>query len=262
MTKILYLDVETTPTGKPVEIAACLLIGFKGRLRPTTTISFVCNHTDDSNYQIHGVHPSFYNADLNKLNEKLFGQMVLQADGIMAHNCLFDRAVLIHSTYSKLFENKEWICSLNDWSWHLRRGGDKLSLKDLYLDHGGAIRPVHRALTDVMCAVNLLEMYPDGEEQIKLIKKAHSHREDPVYEFISKRDLDKCSYTTQALKDLGYRWLKHKGKWVGMQGSFKEPNKVKVTKRISLETKEGLALYLSDLLGSMQNKWHKNINCL
>lgn len=81
-----------------------------------------------------------------------------QADAVFAHHAIFDRrfAPDLHDV---------WVCTIEDFEWPRGAGGSQ-SLVQLALAHGVGVVSAHRAITDCLTLMLMLERLPDAPERI------------------------------------------------------------------------------------------------
>lgn len=122
-------------------------------------------------------------------------KMCVTADAIMAHNGSFDAQWLPEIVALQ----KPWIDTCNDVEWP--RAGASRSLVSLCLDHGVGVSHAHRAITDCLLLVRLLERVSETHDlEILLL---HAMRPKAVYE-VAERDFSE-ERNAQA-KAAGFRW--------------------------------------------------------
>lgn len=93
----------------------------------------------------------------------LIGDLLFNADAIVAHNAEFDRKWI--NTIPKLEQNsrhRKWICTRNDVTWPLRKDSP-LNLIHIAANLGVPIINAHRALSDCHLLLSCLEKVPDME---------------------------------------------------------------------------------------------------
>jgi DNA polymerase-3 subunit epsilon len=165
MERLLILDTETTALhpneGDCIEVGAVL---FHVPTRSVLTqVSFLLPCQVNGAEAINGI-PAAVSRLEQPWREALncFLAMVASADGILAHNAAFDRQWFGRGALPAL--EKPWICSMDDISWppekRLRAGP---SVRDLAIAHGVPVWAAHRALTDCIYLVQVLERCADLE---------------------------------------------------------------------------------------------------
>jgi DNA polymerase-3 subunit epsilon len=120
--------------------------------------------------------------------------MLDQADAVLAHNVAFDRQWFGIGPLPAI--EKPWICSMADIQWpadrHLR---PTPSVRDLALAYGVPVWAAHRALTDCIYLVQVLERCVDLEELL-------AAAQEPRQLFRAK-----LSYAERhRAKEAGFRW--------------------------------------------------------
>ena len=88
-----------------------------------------------------------------QLNKEKVIELCQRADFLIAHNAGFDRRFLC-ALYPEL-KGLTWACSMNGVKWK-RKGFQSKGLQNLLADHGLTPNTAHRALADVMAALDLL----------------------------------------------------------------------------------------------------------
>ena len=163
--RLLVLDTETTALhpddGECIEVGAVL---FHVPTRSVLTqVSFLLPCRDNGAQAINGI-PAPVSQLEQPWREALscFLAMAAAADAILAHNVAFDRQWFGRGPLPAL--DKPWICSMDDISWpperHLRACP---SVRDLAIAHGVPVWAAHRALTDCIYLVQVLERCGDLE---------------------------------------------------------------------------------------------------
>lgn len=131
-----------------------------------------------------------------------FVAMAESADALLAHNVAFDRQWFGRDQLPDL--GKPWICSMDDIRWPAdRQLRATPSVRDLALAYGVPVWAAHRALTDCIYLVQVLQRCPDLES---LLQRALEPRR-----LVRAR----LSYAERQLaKDAGFRWNEPvKGAW-------------------------------------------------
>lgn len=195
--RLLVLDTETTALhpddGECIEVGAVL---FHVPTRSVLTqVSFLLPCRNNGAQAINGI-PAAVSQLEQPWREGLscFLAMAAAADAILAHNVAFDRQWFGRGPLPAL--DKPWICSMDDISWpperHLRAGP---SVRDLAIAHGVPVWAAHRALTDCIYLVQVLERCGDLEG---LLQVACEPRE--LYRA-------QLSYSERhQAKEAGFRW--------------------------------------------------------
>ena len=195
--RLLILDTETTALhpddGECIEVGAVL---FHVPTRAVLTqVSFLLPCRVNGAEAINGI-PAAVSQLEQPWREALrcFEAMVAAADGILAHNAAFDRQWFGRGPLPAL--DKPWICSMDDIYWpaelHLRAAP---SVRDLDIAHGVPVWAAHRALTDCIYLVQVLERCGDLEG---LLRAASEPRQ--LYRA-------QLSYSERhQAKEAGFRW--------------------------------------------------------
>lgn len=195
--RLLILDTETTALhpddGECIEVGAVL---FHVPSRSVLTqVSFLLPCQANGAEAINGI-PAAVSQLEQPWREALscFLSMVAAADGILAHNAAFDRQWFGRGPLPAL--DKPWICSMDDITWPLeRRLRAAPSVRDLAIAYGVPVWAAHRALTDCIYLVQVLERCADLES---LLRAACEPRR--LYRA-------QLSYNErQQAKEAGFRW--------------------------------------------------------
>jgi DNA polymerase-3 subunit epsilon len=195
--RLLILDTETTALhpddGDCIEVGAVL---FHVPTRSVLTqVSFLLPCQANGAEAINGI-PAAVSQLEQPWREALtcFLSMVAAADGILAHNAAFDRQWFGRGPLPAL--DKPWICSMDDITWPPeRRLRAAPSVRDLAIAHGVPVWAAHRALTDCIYLVQVLERCGDLES---LLQAACEPRR--LYRA-------QLSYSErQQAKEAGFRW--------------------------------------------------------
>jgi DNA polymerase-3 subunit epsilon len=169
--KLLIVDTETTGTDPEVdsiiEIAAILYSAHHQTIlaQASTLIRADENPAEKVN-KINCDSTKSLNRDTSAKLAKTIELMAKESDAIIAHNAEFDKSFIFKTTLFG-FEEKPWICSLNDIEWPQVQGN--LSLVNIALNFGIPIVSAHRALTD--CSL-LAAIFDKQTNLIELIEKA------------------------------------------------------------------------------------------
>jgi DNA polymerase III subunit epsilon len=123
-----------------------------------------------------------------------FQAMVDSADALLAHNAAFDRQWFGGSQLPAI--DKPWICSMEDIRWPAERQlRPNPSVRDLALAYGVPVWAAHRALTDCIYLVQVLQRCEDPP----LLLQAALEPRTLVRARLSYDD-------RQLAKDAGFRW--------------------------------------------------------
>ncbi len=139
--------------------------------------------------------------DLIYLSFKLLEKMMIDCDGIVAHNASFDRNWIENaSSLSALSKNKIWFCSKNDIHW---KASPSLKLVDIAQAMGVPVISAHRALSDCQMLAACFQKLNNLPQQLALLN-TDSFK---VYEAL-------VSYEQRELpKKAGFNWNHDKKKW-------------------------------------------------
>jgi len=195
--QLLILDTETTALspdqGQCIEVGAVL---FDVASRATLMqVSFLlpCDHNPAQAI-------NHIPATVSRLAQpwtqglSCFEAMVASADALLAHNAAFDRQWFGQGELPAL--EKPWICSMEDIRWPAERQlRPNPSVRDLALAYGVPVWEAHRALTDCIYLVQVLQRCDDLQQ---LLQAALEPRR-----LVRAR----LSYDErQRAKDAGFRW--------------------------------------------------------
>ncbi len=195
--RLLILDTETTALdpkeGQCIEVGAVLFhVASRSVL---TQVSFLLPCVANSAEPINGI-PAAVSQLEQPWREALscFLAMAAAADAILAHNAAFDQQWFGRGSLPSL--EKPWICSMEDIRWpperHLRAVP---SVRDLAIAYGVPVWAAHRALTDCIYLVQVLERCEDLGQ---LLQAAREPRQ--LYRA-------QLSYNDrQQAKEAGFRW--------------------------------------------------------
>ena len=194
---LLIIDTETTgldPShGQCIEVGAVLFhVASRALL---AQVSFLLPASRNPAQHVNGIAaevtqlPQPWQAGLS-----CFEAMLHQADAVLAHNVAFDRQWFGIGPLPAI--EKPWICSMADIQWpadrHLRQTP---SVRDLALAYGVPVWAAHRALTDCIYLVQVLERCVDLEELL-------AAAQEPRQLFRAK-----LSYAERhRAKEAGFRW--------------------------------------------------------
>ncbi|MFN7677046.1 MAG: 3'-5' exonuclease [Cyanobacteriota bacterium] len=167
--RLLILDTETTALhpkdGHCIEVGAVLFhVASRAVL---TQVSFLLPCVENGAEAINGI-PAVVSQLEQPWREALscFLAMAAAADAILAHNAAFDRQWFGRGPLPAL--DKPWICSMDDIRWpperHLRSAP---SVRDLAIAYGVPVWAAHRALTDCIYLVQVLERCEDLERLLQ-----------------------------------------------------------------------------------------------
>lgn len=165
--RILVLDTETTglspANANMTEVAACVYhVESKAILQTYQTLIYSATN---ETAEITGITQESLNEMQNiAFNPNSIVALSNRCDALMAHNAQFDRGFI--EKYCGII-NKPWICSQR----HIRfpKEGKSKRLGHICVDHGIPVLSAHRALTDVMLLVQLLNITPNLIDQLNKI---------------------------------------------------------------------------------------------
>ena len=168
--RLLVLDTETTALsrdqGQCIEVGAVLFhVPSRAVLMQ---VSFLLPCPSNPAEPINGIP-----AAVSRLSQPwqaglaCFEAMVAAADAVLAHNANFDRQWFGQAPLPTL--SKPWICSMEDIRWPAERQLRATpSVRDLALAYGIPVWAAHRALTDCIYLIQVLERSPDLELLLQL----------------------------------------------------------------------------------------------
>jgi DNA polymerase-3 subunit epsilon len=156
--RVVFVDTETTGLSNEdefIEVTAVLgEFNKKGKIKILDKYNGLRKPNVEINPNARKVHKikdeELINSELNydKLNS-----IFKKAHFITAHNASFDKRFLVKE-FEQL-ENKFWLCSMNGIKW-IKRGFDSKGLQNLLDDNGIEVVDSHRADSDVMAMIKLL----------------------------------------------------------------------------------------------------------
>ena len=157
--QLLILDTETTALS--VRDGVCIEVGAVLFHVPSRSVlmqlSFLLPCQDNPAEPINGIA-----AEVTRLSQpwpaalSCFEAMLESADAVLAHNAAFDRQWFGQGELPPLA--KPWICSMEDIRWPSERQLRATpSVRDLALAYGVPVWAAHRALTDCIYLVHVLE---------------------------------------------------------------------------------------------------------
>lgn len=127
-----------------------------------------------------------------------------RCDVVLAHSAAFD-ASFLPPEVSGL---RPWVCTCDDVEWPGPQGTSK-SLVALCLERGVGVASAHRALTDVILLVRLLERVREGGCNIEAMIR-HAMRPKMRYAAVTVR-FDAA--LNERLKAAGFRWSPDRREW-------------------------------------------------
>ena len=154
-----FLDTETTGLGysdEVVEFAIALFSYDLSRDKLTVQDTYQglrepgCDIDPDAE-AVHGI--SFDEVRGKRLRDKVVRRLLRRADFIVAHNAVFDRR-FVEKLYPQT-QKKRWLCSMNGIDWKAK-GFRSKGLQQLVSEHRITVDQKHRALDDVLAALELL----------------------------------------------------------------------------------------------------------
>jgi DNA polymerase-3 subunit epsilon len=194
---LLILDTETTALspaeGQCIEVGAILF--HVAQRAVLAQVSFLLPAASNPAAHVNGIAPAITQLPQPwEVGLQCFVAMLESADAVLAHNAAFDRQWFGHGALPAI--TKPWICSMEDIRWpaelHLRASP---SVRDLALAYGVPVWAAHRALTDCIYLVQVLERCRDLEQLL-------------VAALEPRRLFRAClSYSErQQAKEAGFRW--------------------------------------------------------
>lgn len=154
-----FVDTETTGLSARDEVIEFAIVLFSYDLsRDRTSVRDTYQGfrepgclIDPGAERLHGI--SFDEVRGKRLRDKVVHKMLRKADFLVAHNAVFDRR-FVERLYPQTGKMR-WFCSMNGIDWKSKGFGSK-GLQQLLSDHGIAANRKHRALDDVLSALELL----------------------------------------------------------------------------------------------------------
>lgn len=154
-----FVDTETTGLGtsdEVIEFAIALFYYDISRDRLTVQYTYQGFREPDCDIDpeaeaVHGI--SFDVVRGKKLKDKVVRRMLKKASFVIAHNAAFDRR-FVERLYPQTGKMR-WFCSMNGVDWR-SKGFESKGLQQLLSAHGIAANQKHRALDDVLAALELL----------------------------------------------------------------------------------------------------------
>ncbi len=169
---ILIIDTETTglhpdKDAELIEIGAVLYnIQHRAVLQSFSTL-LPCDENPVEN--INGI-----NAEVTRLNYAqgitypTLAAMLYHADAIVAHNAQFDKKFLDTTSLMRDFNSKPWICTKDDFTWHVALFRKRL--QDICLALQVPYIEAHRALNDCMLLAQCFNKVPDLVDRMNRTK--------------------------------------------------------------------------------------------
>ena len=154
-----FIDTETTGLGASDEVIEFAIVRFSYDIS-RDRISVLDTYQgfrepgcpiDPNAERVHGI--SFEKVSGKRLRDKVVHKILRKADFLVAHNAVFDRR-FVERLYPQTGTIR-WFCSMNGIDWKSKGFGSK-GLQQLLSDHGIAANRKHRALDDVLAALELL----------------------------------------------------------------------------------------------------------
>jgi len=205
MRTLLVFDVETTgldPTiDRVIEVGYCLWsVEYRSVLETYSTL--FTSEVDNKASPFNGIPMELLlTAPILDQAYPVACAMVLEAasraDAVIAHQADFDREFSERGGFA--FAGKPWICSREDVVWP--RSSPRQSLIDTALANGVAVTGAHRAMTDVMLIVRLLESVPDVMIR-NMLESALKSAQKPKAHFIAQIAMEQ----NDEAKKRGFRW--------------------------------------------------------
>lgn len=154
-----FLDTETTGLTNNDEVIEFAIVLFRynvarRKLRVINRYSGLREPScaiDPGAEAVHGI--SFDQVQGKRLKDRAVRRILRKADFLIAHNAAFDRR-FVTRLYPQT-EEMRWYCSMNGISWK-KKGFTSRGLQQLLAAHSIKVKRGHRALDDVMSALNLL----------------------------------------------------------------------------------------------------------
>jgi DNA polymerase-3 subunit epsilon len=164
--RLLIIDTETSgldpATGKCLEVGVVLFdVPHRAVL---SQLSFLLPASSNPAQHVNGIDPAVTRLEQPwRQSLQMLDAMVAGADAVLAHNAAFDRQWFGIEPLPAL--DRPWICSMDDIHWpadrHLK---PRPSLQALALAYGVPVWAAHRALTDCIYLVQVLERCADLEQ--------------------------------------------------------------------------------------------------
>jgi DNA polymerase-3 subunit epsilon len=164
--RLLIVDTETSgldpATGKCLEVGAVLFdVPHRAVL---SQLSFLLPASANPAQHVNGIDPAVTRLEQPwRQSLQMLDAMVAGADAVLAHNAAFDRQWFGIEPLPAL--DRPWICSMDDIHWPAdRQLKPRPSLQALALAYGVPVWAAHRALTDCIYLVQVLERCADLEQ--------------------------------------------------------------------------------------------------
>ena len=154
-----FIDTETTGLGASDEVIELAIVLFSYDIsRDRTSVQGTYQGFREPGCPIGPGAESVHGISLDevrgkRLRDKVVHKMLRKADFLVAHNAVFDRR-FVQELYPQTGKMR-WFCSMNGIDWKSKGFGSK-GLQQLLSDHGIAANRKHRALDDVLAALELL----------------------------------------------------------------------------------------------------------
>ena len=188
-----FLDVETTGLGRSDEVVEFAIALFAFDVASESAVEIVDHYSglrepscaiSPEAEAVHGISAAL--ARGKRLDERAVERILGRADFLMAHNASFDRRFV-----TKLFpetRGMKWHCSMNGIDWY-GKGFSSKGLQELLRAHGMEARRAHRALDDVVAAVNLLGRVDEGTGRPYLVELLEGRGVESRGASIGKREV-------------------------------------------------------------------------
>jgi DNA polymerase-3 subunit epsilon len=164
--RLLIVDTETSgldpATGKCLEVGVVLFdVPHRAVL---SQLSFLLPASSNPAQHVNGIDPAVTRLEQPwRQSLQMLDAMVAGADAVLAHNAAFDRQWFGIEPLPAL--DRPWICSMDDIHWPVDRHlKPRPSLQALALAYGVPVWAAHRALTDCIYLVQVLERCADLEQ--------------------------------------------------------------------------------------------------
>jgi DNA polymerase-3 subunit epsilon len=164
--RLLIVDTETSgldpATGKCLEVGAVLFdVPHRAVL---SQLSFLLPASANPAQHVNGIDPAVTRLEQPwRQSLQMLDAMVAGADAVLAHNAAFDRQWFGIEPLPAL--DRPWICTMDDIPWPAdRQLKPRPSLQALALAYGVPVWAAHRALTDCIYLVQVLERCADLEQ--------------------------------------------------------------------------------------------------
>ena len=155
-----FLDTETTGLKSSDEVIEFAIILFRYDISARKVLKVIDSYQglrepscaiDPGAEAVHGI--SFDQVRGKQLKDRVVRGILRKADFLIAHNASFDRR-FVEALYPET-QRIRWYCSMNGIRWK-KKGFASKGLQQLMAHHGIETKRGHRAMDDVMGALELL----------------------------------------------------------------------------------------------------------